>query len=167
MTNYICRIATIEDIAEMYDHLIKNYPDDETNWSALIEKGFKRVKNGQVISYIGILDGIIICESMAAVDASIVQNCEGLVDDKTAYLFAFRTDDDYQGKGYFSKLNHFMIDDLKSRGYERATLGVEPKEKTNKAIYSKYGFTEFIKSGKEVYSDGCMIDVEYYAKSLL
>lgn len=32
-----------------------------------------------------------------------IQNCDGLVDEKTVYLFAFRTVEKYQGKGYFSK----------------------------------------------------------------
>ena len=167
LTDYHCRIATIDDIAEMYDRLIKNYSNGDTNWSALKEKDIQRVGAEQAITYIGSLSGVIICVSKAALDASVVQNSEGLVDERTAYLFAFRTNDDYQGKGYFSKLYHFMIDDLKSRGYERATLGVEPKEETNKKIYRKYGFTEYIKSGKEIYFDGFTVDVDYYAKPLV
>ena len=59
-----------------------------------------------------------------------------------------------------------MINDLISRGYERVTLGVEPEEEKNKAIYNKYGFTEHIKDAQEVYPDGTKINVEYYGKSL-
>ena len=73
---------------------------------------------------------------------------------------------EYQGKGYFSILFKFMINDLISRGYEQVTLGVEPEEEKNKAIYSKYGFTEHIKDAQEVYPDGTTIDVEYYGKNL-
>lgn len=96
----------------------------------------------------------------------IVQNSEGLVDSRTVYLSAFRTIDQFQGKGYFSKLFHFMIDDLRHKGYIKATLGVEPEEKKNKEIYAHYGFTEYIKSDKEYYPDGTVIDVEYYGKAL-
>ena len=59
----------------------------------------------------------------------------GLVDGHTVYLSAFRTIDKFQGKGYFSKLFHFMIDDLRHKGFTKATLGVEPAEEKNKDIY--------------------------------
>jgi len=74
--------------------------------------------------------------------------------------------EEYQGQGYFSRLFKFMIEDLKSRGYEKVTLGVEPDETKNKSIYFNYGFNEHIKDSKEVYPDGTEIDVEYYGKSI-
>ena len=40
------------------------------------------------------------------------------------------------------------------------------KNKKNNEIYAHYGFTEYIKSGKEFYPDGTAIDVEYYEKLL-
>ena len=59
-----------------------------------------------------------------------------------------------------------MTDDLKSRGYKRLTLGVEPEELKNKEIYKKYGFTKHIKNSTEVYPDGTEVLVEYYEKQL-
>lgn len=59
-----------------------------------------------------------------------------------------------------------MIDDLRHKGFTKATLGVEPADKKNKDIYIHYGFNEYIKSGKEYYPDGTVIDVEYYGKTL-
>ena len=53
----------------------------------------------------GLLGGEIISECTAAIDPTIVKNSEGLIDNKTAYLFAFRTNKEYQGKGYFEKKN--------------------------------------------------------------
>lgn len=126
----------------------------------------ERFQNGFIIPYYGILDGKIICECTAALNSSVVQNADSLVDEKTAYLTAFRTITEYQGKGYFSKLFKFMIEDLKNRGYKKVTLGVEPEETKNKEIYFKYGFNEHIKDSKEVYPDGTEIDVEYYGKKL-
>lgn len=99
-------------------------------------------------------------------DKSIVQNCEGLVDDKTVYLCAFRTVEKHQGKGYFSRLFQFMIDDLKRRGYKKVTLGVEPMEIDNLKIYQHLGFDTFIKSAQEIYPDGTVIDVDYYGMDL-
>ncbi len=95
-----------------------------------------------------------------------VQNCDGLVDGQTVYLASFRTLPAYQGQGYFSQLLRFMLADLRRRGYRRATLGVEPGEAKNKAMYAHFGFTEFIKAGTETYPDGSKIAVEYYAKPL-
>ena len=59
-----------------------------------------------------------------------------------------------------------MIDDLRKRGIKKVTIGVEPTELKNKAIYNHYGFTEHIKDAKETYPDGTVIDVEYYRKTL-
>lgn len=100
-------------------------------------------------------------------DKGIVQNSDELVNEKTAYLCAFRTIEKYQGKGYFSKLFKFMIDDLKSKGYEKVTLGVEPSETKNLKMYKHLGFNEIIRSAQETYPDGTVIDVNYYGKSLI
>ncbi len=59
-----------------------------------------------------------------------------------------------------------MITDLKSRGYEKVTSGVEPAETENLRIYQHLGFNEFIKSAKETFLDGTVIDVDYYGMEL-
>lgn len=63
----------------------------------------------------------------------------------------------YRGKGYFSKLFKYMINDLKEKGYAKAIVGVKPKELINKEIYNHYGFTEYIKTSSELYPDGTKI----------
>lgn len=166
MDNYICKIATIDEMNDKWDYEIKNSKDDKEYLTLRKKENIERFKKGLIIQYYGILNGKIICECTAAISPIVVQNSDNLVDNKTAYLTAFRTLPEYQGKGYFSKLYRFMIEDLKNRGYENATLGVEPKETKNKDIYFKYGFREHIKDSTEVYSDGTKIDVEYYGKKL-
>ena len=74
--------------------------------------------------------------------------------------------EEYQGQGFFSILVKYMLNDLKTRGYKYATLGVEPTELKNKAIYQKLGFTEYLENAKEVYPDGKIVEVEYYRKKL-
>lgn len=130
------------------------------------KKNIENYQKGFIIPYYGLLNGKIISECTAAINPSVVQNAENLVGEKIAYLTAFRTIKEYQGKGYFSKLFKFIIEDLKSRGYEKVTLGVEPTEKKNKEIYLNYGFNEYIKKSKEFYPDGTEIDVEYYSKNI-
>ena len=166
MNSYVCKIASLEDIQKKYDYEIAKATNDKSNWIQWKEKTIERFHKGFIISYMGFLEDEIICECTAAIDPSVVQNSDGLVDDKTAYLFAFRTNEEYQNQGYFSKLFHFMIEDLKARGYEKVTLGVEPEELKNKEIYQKYGFTEHIKNAQEKYPDGTIINVEYYCKKL-
>lgn len=164
MKEYICKIATIDEMEVKWNYEIKKHKN--RNWKIWKSEAISRVKNGQSIVYYGILNSEIICETTAMLDKSIVQNYEGLVDDKTVYLCAFRTVEKYQGKGYFSNLFDFMINDLKNRGYEKVTLGVEPAEIKNLEIYHHLGFNTFIKSAQETYPDGTVIDVDYYGMEL-
>ncbi len=162
--DYICKIASVDEMEEKWNYEIKKNKGD--NWKIWKQEAIGRVKNGQSTAYYGVLNGKIICEATAMLDKSVVQNSDGLVNGKTAYLCAFRTTEKYQGKGYFSKLFRFMIDDLRIKGYERVTLGVEPTETENLKIYHHLGFNEFIKSAQETYPDGTVIDVDYYSKNL-
>ncbi len=163
MKEYICKIASLDEMEAKWNYEISNHKNNENRiiWK---NEAIERFKNGQSITYYGVLNGKIISEATAMFDKSIVQNGENLVDKNTAYLCAFRTVKKHQGKGYFSKLFRFMIDDLKDRSYTKVTLGVEPSDKKNLAIYQKYGFSEYIKSAQEKYPDGTVIAVDYYAK---
>ena len=70
-------------------------------------------KNGKIIPYYEILNDKIICETTAVLTSDIIQNSNKLVDNITAYLATFRTNKEYEGKGYFSKLYKFMEGDEK------------------------------------------------------
>lgn len=166
MDNYICKIASIEEMNTKWDYEIDNATHDKENWIIWKKDNIERFQHKLIIPYYGLLNGKIICECTAALSPLVVQNAENLVGEKVAYLTAFRTIPEYQGKGYFSKLFRFMINDLKDRGYEKVTLGVEPEETKNKEIYFNYGFNEHIKDSKEIYPDGTEINVEYYGKSI-
>lgn len=166
MENFICKIASIEEMEEKWNYEIDKAIDDKQNWIIWKEKNIKNFIDGYIIPYYGILNGKIICEATVHLTANTVQNSKGLVDNNRVYLSAFRTNKEYQGKGYFSKLFKYMINDLKNKGYEYATLGIEPTEEKNKLIYSHYGFTKCIKNSNETYPDGTIIEVEYYEKVL-
>ncbi len=163
--DFLCRVPTIEDMEKKWDYEISNAEDPE-NWIAWKKKYISYFQNKYSIPYYGFLNGKIICEATAMLNPDIVQNSENLVSLYTVYLCAFRTVSEYQGKGYFSKLFQYMIDDLRKRGFRRATLGVETDERKNREIYRHYGFTQYIKQAAEVYPDGSMIQVDYYAKNL-
>lgn len=163
---YHCRIAGRSELEQKWDRLIANAKEDRANWVAWKESAIRRAAAGQTLPYYGILDGEIICEATASLCAENVQNAEGLVDEKTAYLCAFRTEEAYRGRGYFSKLLRYLLNDLKQRGYEAVTLGVEPDEALNRQIYAHYGFDEYLKTAAERYPDGTVITVDYYKKRL-
>lgn len=164
MNNYVCKIASLDEMYTKWNYEIDNATHDKENWIIWKKENIENFKQKLIIPYYGLLNGKIICECTAVLSPLIIQNAEGLVDEKTAYLTAFRTIPEYQGKKYFSKLFRFMINDLKNRGYEKVTLGVEPKEVNNKQIYFHYGFNKHIKDSKEVYPNGTEIYVEYYEK---
>ena len=149
-----------------WNYEIEHNVEDRNNYITWKNQNIERYKKGYIIPYYGILNGKIICEATASFDKNIVQNSSELVDDHTVYLSAFRTISEYQGKGYFSKLFKYMLNDLKNKGYTKVTLGVEPSEEKNKRIYEHFGFNEYIKSGVEKYPDGTKVDVLYYAKKL-
>ncbi len=168
---YICKIANIEEIMTKMDYEISLYPSDK-RWELWKEEAKYFCEQRKRICYIGVLEGQIICEATAAISKDAAQNSEGLIDENTAYLFAFRTNEEYRGKGYFSKLYQFMEQDLNNRGYTRFTLGVEPKELQNLEIYKHLGFHKFI---KEAYEEDPIVDevtqpekilVHYYLKEL-
>lgn len=161
---YICKIAAVDEMEIKCNYEIKKHKN--LNWKIWKDEAIERVKNGQSIVYYGILNSKIICEATAMFDKSVVQNSDGLVDDKTVYLCAFRTIEKYQGKGYFSILFSFILSDLKNKGYEKVTLGVEPSETDNLNMYKHLGFNEFIKIAQETYPDGMVIDVDYYEMML-
>lgn len=163
---YICKIASMDEMIEKWDYEIARSGEDRDNWIIWKKENIERFKSGNIIPYYGIYDGTIICEATAIISPKAVQNSNLLVGDTTAYLSAFRTLPEYQGRGYFSALFRYMVNDLKERGYVRLTLGAEPGEEKNRQIYSHYGFTEYIKSATEKYPDGTVIDVDYFAKSI-
>lgn len=163
--NYICKIASLEEINQKWDYEIKHHPGND-NWNIWKTEAINNFQSGKSIPYYGILDGTIICEATALIHPDVIQNSERMIDKHTAYLCAFRTIKEYRGKGYFSRLLRFMLNDLKQKGYTKAVLGVESDEEKNKAMYANWGFTEFIKSASEQYPDGTVIVVEYYKKEL-
>ncbi len=166
MKKYICKIASVDEVITKYNKEIKRNKRKKADLEQLKNNEIEYINNGQSVIYYGLLNDKIICQTTAMFDENIIQNSEKLVGEKTVYLCNFSTDKKYQSKGYFSKLFKFMIDDLKNRGYTKFTLGVEPKEIKNLQIYRHLGFNEFIKSGQESYSNGTVIDVDYYAMRL-
>lgn len=166
------RIPTVAEMERKWDRMIALNPDDVENWTVWKNAAIRGFRQGYEIPYYGFCGEDIICEATAKVgdgptwDEATPWDGTGLLDEHTAYLFAFRTEDKYQGQGYFTGVYKFMEKDLIRRGYTAFTLGVDPEEKKNLGIYTHYGFTELVKTGEVIYPDGSVLTVEYYKKTL-
>lgn len=162
---FVCKVATRDEILKRFDYEISINSSEKENWLTWKQE-FMNMPEWKRISYFGFLDDIVICEATAALSSDACQNMKDLIDEKTAYLFAFRTDKEFRGQWYFSQLFRFVIDDLKSRWYEQVILWVEPTEIENKEIYFHYGFNELVKTDVEKNPNWSTVVVEYYRKYL-
>lgn len=148
----ICKIASLQEMNIKWEYEIAQSGKDKENWIIWKKQNIEKYKQGYIIPYYGILEGNIICEATAMLHPKVVQNSAGLVDGHTVYLSAFRTIDRFQGKGYFSKLFHFMIDDLWHKEFTKATLGVEPNKGGGSGQNPVRGGTNYIsESGKRIF----------------
>lgn len=146
---YICKIASLEEIEKRMNYLVETHPNNLV-WVQAKENAIRGFHNQSKIMYVGILNGEIVCEASACIQPSAfigdIENTENLLSETRAYLSGFRTNKQFEGKGYFSKLYTFMEQDLKSRGYTELCLGVEPCEVKNMQIYFHLGFVNYIKT---------------------
>lgn len=150
MDNYKCKIGNLDDMNKKWDYEIERHPGD-ISWKTYKDKFIDSFNKGNRTSYYGVLNDKIICETTAIINKEEVPQLKEIMDDNTAYLCAFRTIKEYEGKGYFRELYNFMEQDLKRRGYTKLALGVEPSEVRNIQIYFKLGFTNYIKTDNEEY----------------
>ena len=168
MDDYICKVATRDELLKRWEYLIDIHPGNN-KWIEFKNNAVKHFDENSTISYIGILNDEIICEITAYIKSSAfigdISDPSGLLSDKMAYLAAFRTNKEYEGQGYFSRLYKFVEKDLKKRGYTELSLGVGPENVRNNEIYSHLGFTDYIKSVVE-YEDGEEDLIDFYKKKI-
>lgn len=149
MNNYVCKIADRDELIKRWKYLVEIHPVNNI-WEKFRDNALNNFDNDNTISYIGILNGEIICELTAYIkeEAFIddIDDCEDLLSENRCYLAAFRTNKEYEGQGYFSLLFDYVVEDLKSRGYSELSLGVSPNEVRNMEIYFHLGFRDYIKS---------------------
>ncbi len=149
MDNFICKAANRKELLKRWDYLVEIHSGNN-KWIEFKENALKHFDENSTISYLGFLNNEIICEITAYIKNSAfigdISEPSGLLSDSMAYLAAFRTNKEYEGKGYFSKLYRFVESDLKERGYTELSLGVGPEAVRNIEIYFHLGFREYIKT---------------------
>lgn len=72
-----------------------------------------------------------------------------------AYLCAFRVKRECRGKGCGSFLLKEVLEHIKNRGVQIATIGVDETEERNIRMYHRFGFTNKI---KDCFEDPCDVD---------
>lgn len=165
--NYICKIASLDEIKKKWDYEIEIHSDNPLYLKAK-EEYLKEAKKGTRIVYVGILGNEIICDVTAIIKKEGIlsesRNHDDLVSDKRCFLCAFRTNKEYENKGYFSKLYKFMENDLIKKGFTEFSLSVDTSKKRNMDIYKKWNFTNFIRSEVILTTDYKYITYNYYFK---
>lgn len=149
MDNFVCKIANRDELLKRWDYLIEIHPGNN-KWSEFKKNALKHYDEKSTISYLGFLNDEIICEATAYIKESAfigdISDPSGLLSDDMAYLAAFRTNIEFEGQGYFSKLYKFIENDLKEKGYNELSLGVGPEAVRNMEIYFHLGYREYIKT---------------------
>lgn len=149
MNNFVCKIANRDELLKRWEYLIEIHPGN-SKWIEFKENALKHYDEKSTISYLGFLNDEIICEATAYIKDSAfigdISESSGLLSDSMAYLAAFRTNKEFEGKGYFSKLYNFVENDLKEKGYTELSLGVGPEAVRNIEIYFHLGYRNYIKT---------------------
>ena len=146
--SYICKVAIRDELIRRWDYL--NSINPGSKWKTFRENALKHFDEKSTISYLGFLNDEIICEATAVIqDSAFIGDIDepaGLLSDRMSYLAAFRTNQEYEGQGYFRRLYDFVESDLKKRGYTELSVGVGPEAVRNMEIYFHLGFRDYIKT---------------------
>ena len=141
--NYICRLATLEEVENRWNNIIQKEHDKEM-YNRAKEEFLQEIKNNTRMTYIGLLNNKIICDITVITKIAGIKkeagNIQNLINEHRAFLCAIRTDKEYENKGYFSKLLKYIEQDLLIRGYTELSLAVDHSNKKNQEIYKHLGF---------------------------
>ena len=72
--NYICKIASIEEMEQKWDYEISQH-SEKRNWIVWKDQAIESSRTGLSIPYYGILDGTVICEATAVLNPGFEQAC--------------------------------------------------------------------------------------------
>lgn len=147
--NYICKQATIEEITKKWDYEV-NIHKDNILYPLARKEYIEEAIKGTRISYVGILNGEIICDATVIIKEEGIlneaQQKEDIISNERCYLCGLRTNKEYENKGYFSKLYKFIENDLKEKGYKELSLSVDVKETRNLMIYFHWNYINYIRT---------------------
>ena len=148
---YNYKEATIADLELRWDKNIADNIGDE-RWVAWKSIAIENHKNGQCKTFVVLYDEEPIGEGTLILSL------------QSAEINGLRIDKKHEGKGHISKLVKIMEQYAKEKGYKTVTIGVEPKETRNLAIYLHWGYDVFDKLEiSSIKEEGIIL---YYSKEL-
>ena len=135
------------------EHGVKDPPDDDPGDASPTARFFHRnITEGNAVFWTLDRNGELIGELYAFLKLEDRDFADGKT---TAYLCAFRVRKEYRGLRLGSRMMKTVLDDLRSKGFRRATIGVGVSEERNRKMYSRLGFRTTIKT---CHTDPCAMD---------
>lgn len=157
------KIATKEDLEQIWDMNIEDNPNDE-RWVKWKDQYISYNLENKAITFIVLYNGKPVGEGtlLLSSECSAINGRKELADGEfIANINALRIRKEYEGQGHISKLIKLMEDYASNLGIKELTIGVEAKETRNLAIYLHWGFDSFVCNNTD---DGELI--LYYRKKL-
>jgi len=166
----ICRPASPADLELIWDNDFAQSPE----WPLAWKESSVRDNAAGLCKAFGIFDGEAAIGTGTLLFSSECEAINGrpeLADGvNTANINALRINKPYRGQGHISKLVRMMEQYARDAGYGTLTIGVEPKESRNLAIYLHWGYDKFIMPAFEEPLEDDKTEekdlVLYYAKQL-
>ena len=166
--NLILKIATIDELKEKWDYEIKNHKGN-IHYLQAANEAIRETKHGNRITYIAKLNNQIISDITVIIKEKGILSeskyTEDLISNIRVFLCDIRTIEDYQGKGYLSKLYKYVENDLKEKGYKEISLSYDTNNIKNKIMYTKWNYTNFIRSETRT-SNNTTYTYDYYYKKI-
>lgn len=156
--------ASLEDLERIWDKNIAENPEDfrYIRWKAQF---ISDNASGAAVTFVILADDEPVGEGtlLLSPDCRAIRGRTALCDGKhTANINALRIQKAYEGQGHISALMQEIEKSAKKYGIQNLTIGVEPSETRNLAIYLHWGYDTFVMSEDE---DGLL--VLYYAKKII
>jgi len=132
MHEYKYKIATLEELERRWDINIANNIGDNrwVDWKAI---AIENHKNNKCTTF------VVLYGEEPIGEGTLIPTLQSVE------INGLRIDKQHEGKGHISKLVKIMEQYAKDEGYKTATIGVEPKETRNLAIYLHWGYNTFVK----------------------
>ena len=159
----LCRIATEQDLQQLWGKNIARHPDDP-RWQRWSEEYIRYNRLGMAVTFVVTADGdpvgqgtLILSPECKAVSGRPLL-CDGIT---TGNVNALRIEKAHEGKHHISAMMQAMEVHARRRGLTALTIGVEAVETRNIGIYLHWGYTEYVMHEED--EDGLVL---YYRKEL-
>ncbi|MCL1951656.1 MAG: GNAT family N-acetyltransferase [Oscillospiraceae bacterium] len=159
--DYTYRPATGNDLELIWAKNIADNPGD-ARWVRWRTEIITNNQSGASKTFVVLYGDAPVGEGTLVFSPACLNGRPALADGESrANISALRMDKRHEGKGHISKLVKLMERHARDAGYQVLTIGVEPKETRNLAIYLHWGYDTFVLSAME---DNEL--VLYYSKEL-